>query len=301
VTKAISIIEAALGAWRLDRPVRIEPLEGGFNSQTWRVSCPSGYFVAKLAPNASTFEAGLMVAEQLEQIGFQAGGPIRTVAGALTVPLGGETLALLRFERGEPLDPTRADDLRIWGQTMARFHSLSLQMRSIPAGLPHWPWAWLDPTEEHLRIEPWIRPAIERVLAEVGELEASRQLTVGIVHGDAAEPLIDRATGEWALIDWGAAMWGPLLYDVASACWYIQFKYRNDSRDLALFLEAFRQGGPLPADELKALDAFVRLRCAVQAFYFAWRIANNIGTGLTDLAENQKGLDEARMAWEQLD
>ena len=216
------------------------------------------------------------------------------------MPFCGETLALLHFERGEPLDPTRADDLRIWGQTMARLHILSLQMRSSPAGLPHWPWAWLDPTEEHARIEAWIRPAIERVLAEMRETEANRRLTLGIVHGDGAEPIIDRATGERALIDWGAAMWGPLLYDLASACWLLRFKYGRGTSDLALFLEAYRQGGPLHADELAALDMFLRLRCVVQAFYFSWRIANQIGTGLADLAENQKGLDQARMAWELL-
>ena len=70
MTKEIITIESALHAWRLSGPARIEPLEGGFNSQTWRVSCPSGHFVAKLAPNASTFEAGLTVAELLEQLGF---------------------------------------------------------------------------------------------------------------------------------------------------------------------------------------------------------------------------------------
>jgi hypothetical protein len=38
----------------------------------------------------------------------------------------------------------------------------------------------------------------------------------------------------------------------------------------------------------------------VQGFYFSWRIANDIRTGLTNAAENQQGLDDARFTWEQM-
>jgi hypothetical protein len=38
----------------------------------------------------------------------------------------------------------------------------------------------------------------------------------------------------------------------------------------------------------------LRFRWAVQADYFAWRIANHDLTGITGPAENEKGLDDAR-------
>ena len=56
----------------------------------------------------------------------------------------------------------------------------------------------------------------------------------------------------------------------------------------------------LSAAELAAIDIFARMRCAVQGFYFSWRIANDIRTGLADAAENQHGLDDARWTWEQM-
>ncbi|HEY3228676.1 MAG TPA: hypothetical protein VGJ87_05600, partial [Roseiflexaceae bacterium] len=80
-----------------------------------------------------------------------------------------------------------------------------------------------------------------------------------------------------------------------------QFKDRHDPSDFAPFLEAYQRRAPLPAEELGALDIFVRLRCAVQAFYFAWRIAEDIRIGLADPVENWRGLDDAHKAWEQLD
>jgi len=290
----------ALDAWHLRGPLRIEPLGGGINSHTWRVGSADELFVAKLVGDTTTFEAGLLVAEHLDRAGFQAGGPIRTRAGALTVPVGAQTLALLRFARGEVIDSSQVQDLRIWGETMGQFHNLLQDKPELPAGLPRWPWLWFDPTVEHVRIESWIRPAIERSLAEIHQLESTCSLTLGIVHGDGAHPLIDRASGVPAVIDWGAAMWGPLLYDIGSAYWYFQFGKANAAQAFTPFLEAYQRHGRLPAAELAAIDIFARMRCAVQGFYFSWRIANDIRTGLADAAENQQGLDDARFTWEQM-
>jgi Ser/Thr protein kinase RdoA (MazF antagonist) len=291
---------AALGAWRLPDPLRIEPLEGGINSHTWRVDAAGISFVAKLVGDGTTFEAGLHVAEYLGQAGFQAGGPIRTRAGMLTVPFGDQTLALLRFVHGERIDEKQPQDLWIWGATMGQFHTLLRHMPEIPNGLPRWPWLWFDPTAEHVRIESWIGPAMEQSLEEIRQLERMQQLTLGVVHGDGADPLVDRATGAAAVIDWGAAMWGPLLYDIGSAYWYFQFEKANAKQAFAPFLEAYRLHCALPTEELAAIDVFVRMRCAVQGFYFSWRIANDIRTGLADPAENQQGLDDARHTWEQM-
>lgn len=281
-------------------PLSIEPLEGGINSHTWLVHSAAEQYVAKLASDRATFEPGLLVAEYLDQAGFQAGGPLRTRAGALITPVGDQALALLRFAPGESIDSTHVEDLRIWGAAMGQFHALLQHMPGIPAGLQRWPWAWLDPAAEHVQLESWIRPAIELSLAEIHRLESTRSLTLGIVHGDGAFPLVDRATGALAVIDWGAAMWGPLLYDIGSAYWFFQFGHADAIQAFEPFLNAYRQHGPLPADELAAFDAFARMRCAVQGFYFSWRIANDISTGLTDAAENQQGLDDARMTWEQM-
>jgi homoserine kinase type II len=264
------------------------------------VNSASELFVAKLVGDSTTFEAGLLVAEYLDQVGFQAGGPIRTRSGTLTVPVGDQTLALLRFAHGESIDSTQPEDLRIWGATMGKFHNLLQYMPEIPVNLPRWPWLWLDPTAEHVQIESWIRPAIEEVRDQLRRLEAERPLTLGIVHGDGAHPLIDRATGVSAVIDWGAAMWGPLLYDIGSAYWFFQFGQAHAAQAFAPFLEAYQHHGPLSADELAAIDVFVRMRCAVQGFYFSWRVANDIRTGLAGAAENQQGLDDARFTWEQM-
>ena len=99
----------------------------------------------------------------------------------------------------------------------------------------------------------------------------------------------DDGTGVTGLIDWAGATRGPVLYDVASAVMYLGGPERA-----AAFLATYRAHGPLAADEMRHLDAFRRLREAVQAAYFAWRVAAHDLTGGIDQADNEKGLDDAR-------
>ncbi len=290
-------IRAALAAWRLDRPVRVEPLESdGMNSECWSVAAGAGRFVAKAARDAS-FRGGLAVAELLESRGFPTGAPLRTRDGELAVPVGAGdfALALLRFFPGRQRDAEGADDLRLWGDVMGRFHSILADVVAPPAGLPRWPRGFLRPDAPFLDREAWVRPAVAEALAGVRALDPLRH---GIVHGDAAFPFIDDASGRVAVIDWGAAMWGPLLYDVASARFYFQFRGNPQPAEFEPFLAAYLASGPLQAEEVqRGPEAFVRLRVAVQASYFSWRLERDVRLGLDDPAENQQGLDGARLAW----
>ena len=49
-----------------------------------------------------------------------------------------------------------------------------------------------------------------------------------------------------------------------------------------------------PAEVERALPVLLRFRWAVQADYFARRIAEHDLTGITGPADNEKGLDDAR-------
>lgn len=292
-------IRSALAAWSLPGIPVIERIDGGINSRTWRVESRGERFVAKLAWDTVAFVAGLEIAEYLESSGLRAGGPLRTQGGELSVTVGSQELALLRFVAGQPVDTSRASGLRVWGDTMGRTHSILLTIPRLPGGLRRWPWSWLDPAAEHLRNHEWVRAALALTLADVRELEATRQLTYGVLHGDGA-PVRVAADGEPSVIDWGAAMWGPLLYDIASACWFFAYEAGRDRGAFEPFLRAYGSSGPLSPEELAGCETFVRLRCTVQAFYFAHRIANDIQVGLAGPSVNQEKLARARRAWARL-
>ena len=63
-----------------------EPIQDGFNSHTWNVRAGGVHYVAKrVGGDRASFEAGLRIAELLEERGFRAGGPVRTRTGELTI------------------------------------------------------------------------------------------------------------------------------------------------------------------------------------------------------------------------
>lgn len=129
--------------------------------------------------------------------------------------------------------------------------------------------------------------AAREVRAEVDALE----VTWSLLHTDPApEAFIhDDSTGITGLIDWTGADRGPVLYDVASAVMYL-----GGPDGAAAFLTTYRDHGVLRIDEWEHLEAFRRLRWAVQAVYFAGRVAVADLTGVTGQPDNQRGLTDAR-------
>jgi Ser/Thr protein kinase RdoA (MazF antagonist) len=252
-------------------PVALSRLEGGMNSAAWLVEAGDGSRFVVKASGASD-ATGLVVAERLQERGFRAGGPVRML---VTEECG--LVALLRFVPGRPL--THAD-AEVVGETLGRAHSLLAEVPA-PDGLEHWPWRWLDSS---LIEAADLRRQADVVIAEAEALAAD--LSHGILHGDPAPEAFLADRNEVGLIDWGAAVHGPLLYDLASA-----YMYSGPG-----VVPGYRRTGPLPTTELEHLDLFRRFRWVVQAWYFSWRIATNDMTGISTTGENEEGLDDARSA-----
>ena len=252
-------------AWR---GATLEPLVT-MNSSAWLVTSGAERFVLKIA--AAEQEAGLRVAAWLEERGQRTGAPIRMSVR------GDRVVALLRYAEGRGLG-TSATDVDLIGRTLARVHSM-LMGAPVPDGLDRWPWRSVDPT---VIDEPDLRAAATKAIDAANRLAPT--LTHGILHGDPNEFLA--SDGDVALIDWGAACHGPLLYDVASA-WLF-----SDERVVASYARA----APISTDELGATDVFLAFRWAVQAWYFSDRLHRGDLTGLADSTGNDKGLSDARRA-----
>jgi hypothetical protein len=251
-------------------PVALSRLEGGMNSAAWRVETGDGSRFVVKASTASD-APGLAVAETLQERRFRAGGPVRMLMTQ------GGLVALLRFVPGRPLSSA---DAEVVGETLGRAHSLLAEVPA-PDGLEHWPWRWLDSS---LIEAADLRRQADVVIAEAEALTAD--VSHGILHGDPAPEAFLADGDEVGLIDWGAAVHGPLLYDLASA-----YMYSGPGA-----VSGYRRTGPLPTIELEQLDLFRRFRWVVQAWYFSWRIATNDMTGIDTAGENDEGLAHARSA-----
>ncbi len=284
-------LRLALAAWGVPQAAELAPLAGGINASVWTVGTDVTKLIAKVA-HRSALHPGLEVAEFLADRNFPAGAPLRTRAGELSVAIAPETeLALLRFVPGRPLGVSD-EDLERRGRTLGRAHALLRAFTSAPIER-RWPWSWLTDFDK-LPISAPLRREIEGAVQRAEELVSAHALTMGVLHGDTAGPdfLFEEAAGQVGLVDWGAVMHGPLLYDVSTMC---GLRHLEGNRR-RIFVTAYLQEAPIPEAELTFLDDFVRLRWVVQARYFSWRISQRVRTGIASDRENRSGLRDARRA-----
>ncbi|GAB3758201.1 hypothetical protein GCM10028864_43240 [Microlunatus parietis] len=288
---------------------RIEVLTGGLNSETWTVTTATGRYVLKSVPaHDAGFIRGLELAASLDRRGVPTGAPIRTVAGSLFERTPDRSVALLRWVDGEPLSAADPRSGARMGSMLARVHEagatepddLETWLRILPFG------------DDYLDYEPWIRPAVENTLEATRELHARSRMTWVGLHGDPSPSSFLVRGDDTGLIDWGATMFGPALYDLASAAMYLgcsideagpEFVVRavehpgsaSGSESLVAGYLAARPG---MIDEVRlGFGTYLRVRLCVQAGYFAWRCANDIRTGINSAEENQQGLRHARESW----
>jgi len=263
---------------------------GGMNSATWFVDHHGTRYVAKSVPvtNRDALVGGLRVAEAVDAAGVPAGAPLRTLDGDLVGALAGRPIALLTWVEGVPLIGETPDEQRVIGRTLARVHAALVHAGSDARVMD-----WLREDATHLEIREWVRPAVRGAVQGYDDL-VPRSLTDGLLHTDPAPEAFrfDADTDVCGVIDWSTRIRGPLLYDLASAVMYV-----GGWANRRALVEAYLAEAPLTRVEVeRGLLTLLRFRWAVQAWYFAWRIANDDRTGIDDPAENEKGLEDARRA-----
>jgi Ser/Thr protein kinase RdoA (MazF antagonist) len=276
--------------WGLD-DVRLAVHDGGMGSKTWIAERAGRRWVAKaVAPrDGRPLAAGLAIARRVEQAGIPAGAPEPAADGQLAVDVGDAWLALLTWVPGHELTGEDDTGQELIGRTLAQVHRALVGFEVPDAQRFH----WVDPDAAYLTLRKWLRPAITAALNALEEADPSR-MARGLLHADPAPGAfrLDPATGRCGVIDWSYAIDGPLLYDLASAV-----MYAGGPEEAQALIGAYLAAGMLTAGEVRhGLAAMLRFRWAVQASYFAWRIAQNELTGISGPEGNEVGLEAARLA-----
>jgi homoserine kinase type II len=241
------------------------------NSSAWMVGAGADRYVLKIS--AASEEAALQIAIWLEDRGTRTGAPIHMAIRE------DRLIALLRFAEGRPLERSAAD-VEALGATLGSVHTL-LVGAPVPPGIQRWPWSWPDP---NAILDPELRQAAVHAIRSAESLAPT--VTHGLLHGDPAPEAFLAGDDGIALIDWGAACYGPLLYDIASA-----WLYAGEG-----VLAPYARTSPLKPPELAAAPVYLAFRWAVQAWYFSDRIRRGDRTGQVgdNDNDNDKGLADAR-------
>ncbi|HEY6740469.1 MAG TPA: phosphotransferase [Actinopolymorphaceae bacterium] len=277
--------------WALDVDALV-PRPEAMNSRVWVVERTDGRrAVVKAVPRGTGLPSGLAVARAVQDAGIPTGAAQAAVDGRPTVIVEGWDVALLTYVAGRPLDASHKPDAVLWGTALGEAHQV-LVSQPVPVEAERWPWDWPDASADHLDALPDVRTLVGEAVESCRRRVGDRRPTMGLLHADP-DPgsfLVDDS-GSVGIIDWGGAVWGPLLYDVASAV-VLQHLTGSPGR-LATFLHCYEVASPLSWPELELLDEFVRLRWAVQAWWFAWRLAHDNRLGLDSPDGNRFGLEAA--------
>ena len=278
-------------SWCLTDGMRVARHDGGMGSQTWIVNHGERRWVAKsVAPHlADSFAHGLQVARMLDEAGIRSGAPAPALCGSMTVDTAaGDRVALLNWVPGKPLTGADEAEQRLIGNTLGRVH-LVLRDHEVPGAQR---FHWVDPAAAHLELRSWLRPAVTAAVDALTALQNREPAwPQGLLHADPAPEAfrLDVASGQCGIIDWSSAHCGPLLYDLASAVMYL-----GGPTGATAMTDAYHATGLLTGREIaEGLPVMLRFRWAVQADYFAWRIAAHDLTGVTGPEENEKGLEDA--------
>jgi Ser/Thr protein kinase RdoA (MazF antagonist) len=258
-------------------------------SATWFIDHGDCRWVAKaVTPDAGAqFAGGLELARYLDRAGIPAGAPASAADGQLAVNVGEGWLAVLTWVPGHPLSAGSVAEREVIGTTLARVHRALAGHDTDRAQRFH----WVDPDADYLSLRPWLRPAVTAALDAL-DAASPPSMTWGLLHADPAPGAfrLDPATGRCGVIDWSYFLYGPLLYDLASAVMYAGGPALAEE-----LIQAYLRHGVLDRAEVHhGLAPMLRFRWAVQANYFAWRITENDLTGVAGPRDNEKGLEDAR-------
>jgi Ser/Thr protein kinase RdoA (MazF antagonist) len=233
-------------------------LDRGSTARAWRVDTTNhGPLVARLTPfPVEHVELGLRVAERVDRDVIPAGAPVRTMIGELTVDVGGERLALLRFVPGRPLTVEDVDVAAL-ARLLAQVHvaiadidpagawTIDTDVAYIRAGMrdaqPAWVRDFVLPTLD--AVEAW-QPGREQVLRRDGFA----------VHVDDRQYV--------GLIDWGASMYGSVAVDIGIWTVHLGSIAGEYTQVLRTFIDGYREIAPLTEHEEAAIPLFQQLRLA---------------------------------------
>lgn len=232
------------GATKVGEEIR----HGGVASRVWRADYGGAPVILKLILDRPAFAVpGLAVSAALARRGLRSGPPLETLQGEPAVEVGEDdnpswTLAMLRYEAGDPLDPAAFSAPELAADLLARVHALVLStaMPEVPARILDWAEATMPQTSG-------ARPAVARLKA------AGSGLTQGILYGDPSPEILVARGRSPALIDWGTPSWGPLIYDLAA--WALRFS-AGDRHRFDRFVSRYQEHSVLaPAEHDQLADA----------------------------------------------
>ncbi|MHA1305190.1 MAG: phosphotransferase [Candidatus Heimdallarchaeaceae archaeon] len=297
--------------YSLGELTRVDPiLESAFQSDNAIIQTSVGKFVIRLLHHDFEFaNSSMAVYELLAKEGLQTPKPIRTKTNELVIVDNNRVIVIQEFVEGSPLkkDQDIFSKMDFFGREIGKFHKISksLKLETLSAKVKRKQF-YIDIIDELMANEDdvlnylpkhekneWIIEQFDLWKKEAMEIKGLNHISKGVIQGDLKPEDFFIKNGELSgLLDFGAASYNYLMFDLGGWLMYTGLHYSKYSQEFQTFITSYLNSSGIPTEELMYLPFFYKTRGFLQIFYFAWRICNNVTQGLSYEKENEVGYSD---------
>lgn len=280
-------------------------LEDGFQSENFHILTENGDFVVRvLYETEKNIKTCMRIYEYLASNGINTPTPMRTKEKSHRLSYKGQFFVIQTFLDGSNVsDNTKINQLlSFYGKVLGKIHFVSKKM--------------VDELGKELFIRDKDTIASVRNMAnrypvkddyingkyqeweKEMEILPTHLLTKAVIHGDVGPKDFFFKEGVYTgIIDFNAAGFDYLLFDIAPMMMYCGLFYPKNINDYVRFVHAYLEESPIKKEEFKWLSTILKTRWLLQIFFHQYRYEEGIIRGLDTgrREENLQGVEDGKL------
>lgn len=276
-------------------------LEDGFQSENFHIQSDQGDFVVRIIfDTEKNIKICMRVYEYLKRNGIKTPVPMRTKDNSYILAYKGQYIVIQTYIEGT--DEFKAKKinklLEFYGRELGKVHTVSQKMvQELGKEI-------FIREEDHIASlrnlakrypvkDDYINNQYKEWEKEI-EIIPSDLLTKAVVHGDIGPKDFFFKDGVFTgIIDFNAAGYDYLLFDIAPMMMYCDLFYPEKKNDYMQFVHAYLEESSIKKEEFKWLNIILKTRWLIQIYFHQYRYEEGIIRGL-DTGKREENLEGVR-------
>ena len=279
-------------------------LEDGFQSENLLVLTDKGDYVVRIIfDTEKNIKTCMSVYEYLARNGIKTPTPMRTKENSLLLSYNGMYVVIQTFIEGTDI----SDNIKInhllgfFGRELGKIHFVSKKMvnklgKDIFIRDEDNITSVRNMANRYPVKDDYINMQYKEWEKEIKELP-SHLLTKAVIHGDVGPKDFFFKDGIYTgIIDFNAAGYDYLLFDIAPMMMYCGLFYPKKIDDYVRFVHAYLKESPIKKEEFKWLHIILKTRWLIQIYFHQYRYVEGIIRGLDSgkREENLQGVKDGK-------
>ncbi|MFX1427846.1 MAG: phosphotransferase [Promethearchaeota archaeon] len=279
-------------------------LEDGFQSENFHILTDKGEYVIRIIfDTEKNINLCMRVYDYLSRNGIKTPAPMRTKNDSHILAYKGQYIVIQTYIGGNnEVEAERINNLlEFYGKELGNLHTVSLKMvqelgkEIFIRGEDHVA-SIRDMVKRYPVKDDYINNQYKEWEKEIEKIPTDL-LTKAVVHGDIGPKDFFFKNGVFTgIIDFNAAGYDYLLFDIAPMMMYCDLFYPQKKKDYVRFVHAYLEESPIKKEEFKWLNIILKTRWLLQIYFHQYRYEEGITRGLNTgkREENLEGVIDGK-------